>query len=104
MFYKGSIYVGRATATVLRYTPSTQKWAELSPAPVKNYALTEFMDELILVGGSEVETGTLSGDIYYFNEQDEQWLKKEDIPPLEIPRENAVAINYTRPGNYEERK
>ena len=89
----GSVYMGRATDTIVSYNRVEGKWSSLPPAPVRNYAMANYEGQLVLVGGTK--NNVASNDIYCFDEVKGEWLN-DVIAPLKTPRENAIAIDHLK--------
>lgn len=93
VFIKGKVYIGRATASVWYYDRLSEIWIKLDQdAPVKNYALACYQEQLVLVGGSDLE-GKISSQVLVWNEGNNEW-DSEMIKKMTNSRENPAAIGY----------
>ena len=90
---QGTVYMGRATETILSYNRVDGKWNSLPPAPVRNYAIVNYEGRLTLVGGSCDHV--LSKNVYCYDEVARSW-SKDEIPPIKTPRENAIAVSHMK--------
>lgn len=95
VFIKGKVYIGRATPSVWFYDRILEKWIKLDQdAPVKNYALASYQNQLVLVGGSDLE-GKISSQVLVWNESNNVW-DSEMITKMTHSRENPAAIGYDK--------
>ena len=93
VFIKGKVYIGRATPSVWFYDRILEKWIKLDQdAPVKNYALACYQDQLVLVGGSDLE-GKISSQVLVWKEGKNEW-DSDTIHKMGHSRENPAAIGY----------
>ena len=88
---QGQVYMGRATTSVLAYDRITKDWRMLPAAPCKNYALVNYLGQLVLVGGSN--NAKICSEVYVWLLQQEKWCG-DRITAMSVPRENAAAVEY----------
>ncbi len=69
---------------VCQYDPGKDGWQILPTCPVKWFALGQFQDRLITVGGS-TRQGDVTGKVYQYVEETQRW--KEALKPMPTARQ-----------------
>ena len=90
---QNKVYIGGATNYILVYnfgTDATSLWEKLIISPdkgaCKNYALVEYQNQLVLIGGS------VHGKKVYVYKGNNDW---DEMEPMQEARENATAVGYS---------
>ena len=68
---------------VLQYDLSTDEWSRLPPHLIVAFAMAQFMEHLITVGG-RIRNGRFTGKVYCFKEKPNKWV--EFLTPMPTAR------------------
>ena len=68
---------------VLQYDLSTDEWSRLPPHLIVAFAMAQFMEHLITVGG-RIQNGRFTGKVYCFKENPKKW--EEFLKPMPTAR------------------
>ena len=68
---------------VLQYDLSTDEWSRLPPHLIVAFAMAQFMEHLITVGG-RIRNGRFTGKVYCFKEKPKKWV--EFLTPMPTAR------------------
>ena len=90
----GKLYVRgvKLTETVLRYTPSHDKWTDLPPPPVECFTIATLRGELVVVGGNDKSTDKNTDTILTFDEHSQQWIQSH--PAMSTAQTYPAVIGY----------
>ena len=70
---------------VFQYNTSTDLWSRLPPHPKVMFAMAQFRQNLITVGGESAKGGIdITGKVYHFKEESEEW--EEFLKPMPTAR------------------
>ena len=89
------VYVGggdsthHSPAVLLIYGTHDDSWRMLD-TPTVNYALTTYNSKLVLVGGRDLNTETITNRLWVL---DEQWHWTQSLPPMTTGRSRATAVS-----------
>ena len=75
----------------LHYNVETDTWRSLPLPPTKDFSLGHLYERLLVVGGS------VSSDIYEFDEASQTWVMSTSIPPMPTARSLATVATWTTP-------
>ena len=92
-----SVYVGGGGTAymIFQYSWKRGAWSTLPECPVRWFGLTQFMDQLTTVGGSD-RTGSKTGHVYQFVSKSRRW--QVSLPPMPTARSSMTVI--TCPKSY----
>ena len=86
----GKVYIGGGVTEnvddfnqVLQYDLSTDEWSRLPPHHIIAFAMAQFMEHLITVGG-RIQNGRFTGKVYCFKEKPNKWV--EFLTPMPTAR------------------
>ena len=89
------VYIGggdsthHSQAVLIIYDYSNDSWRMLD-TPTVNYALTTYNSKLVLVGGRDLNTETITNQLWVL---DEQWHWTQSLPPMTTGRSRATAVS-----------
>ena len=69
---------------VFQYEALKDEWSCLPPHHVTSFAMAQFAESLITVGGEIPHGGGLTGEVYCFNKQSQKW--EEFLKPMRTAR------------------
>lgn len=96
IFINNSVYVGGASESdannacyfpICKFDTVKSEWNTLPPAPVRLFGIGQLNGKLVIAGGID-EGGGETGDVHFFEEDTQQWVKS--IPPM--PAKLAVPL------------
>ena len=73
------------------YDPSQDNWTSLPPLPVRSFGLGQLNGKLVAVGGIQKSDDLLTGDVFTYNEQSNEW--EQTIPPIHTARANPGVLS-----------
>ena len=105
VFFKENLYLGggytgssKADAVVYMYSPKLDMWKLLPPSPLKWFSIVDLNSHIVLVGGKETLTQSLSleftNKVASWDQEISQW--KFSLPPMLNRRVSPIAISYDR--------
>ena len=92
------VYIGggdsthHSQAVLIIYDYSNDSWRMLD-TPTVNYALTTYNSKLVLVGGRDLNTETITNQLWVL---DEQWHWTQSLPPMTTGRSRAFFFRYLK--------
>ena len=84
--FKEKVYIGGGLAssdreqTVLVYDPKQDSYDTLPPYTYKYFSMAVINNQLVLVGGRDVQTGEVTNQLGVWNEQSKRWT--HPLPPM----------------------
>ena len=86
-----SVYVGGGETryTIFQYSWGREAWSTLSECPVRWFGLTQFMDRLTIVGGTD-RARSATARVYEFVSESQWW--QESLPPMPTARRGVTVI------------
>ena len=69
---------------VLEYIPDCDQWTELPRTPVRAFTVATLKGQLVVVGGDDKSTHTLSKAILTFDENSQQWVQSYPAMPTGV--------------------
>ena len=97
--YKGKVYIGggsscftRQTQTVIVYDPQLDSCDTLPPYPYKYFSMGVVSNQLVLVGGIDIQTGEKTNRLGVWNEQTKTWTCT--LPPMTTARGSTSVVSY----------
>ena len=100
--FKEKVYIGGGTAssvredqTVMVYDPKYDSYDTLPPYTYKYFAMAVVNNQLVLVGGKDVQTFKKTNKLGVWNEQSKRWT--HPLPPMTTVRQSpSVATHNNR--------
>ena len=87
VMFKEKVYIGgglassaRERQTVMVYDPKQDSYDTLPPYTYKYFSMAIVNNQLVLVGGKDVQTGKLTNQLGVWNEQSKRWT--HPLPPM----------------------
>ena len=94
------VYVGggapdkyEGTFRVFQYNTTRDEWSRLPPHHVCFFAMTQFTGKLITVGGTTGSSSGVTGKVYRFREESQEWVKF--LKPMTTTR-TSLAVATTQ--------
>ncbi len=94
----GVVYVGGGRAdrkdmdyVVMTYDIESQEWDTLPAYRARTFAMTNFNNRLLLIGGQRKD-GSVSDELGEWQPENERWIRP--FPPMPVPRWSPIATSY----------
>ena len=82
-------------SVIHRYDPRTQQWTKLPEYRYEVFTITEFNNQLVVVGGKDKTTHKITNTVGMYCTSQRSW--KQPYPPMNTPRSSpAVSTYYQR--------
>ena len=99
--FKEKVYIGggdafsdRETQTVMVYDPKQDSYDTLPPYTYEYFSMAVVNNQLVLVGGKDVQTGKLTNKLGAWNEQSKRWT--HPLPPMTIACNSPSVATHNR--------
>ena len=91
--YIGGGYTGNNVdnSTVLKLDLQRYEWTKLPLYKASFFAMTSYANQLVLVGGQDINTRKLTNRIVLFASESRRWTR---MPPMNIARSWSTAVNF----------
>ena len=97
--FKEKVYIGggeassdRERQTVMVYDPKKDSYDTLPPYTCKYFSMAVVNNQLVLVGGRDVQTGKETNKLGVWNEQSKRWT--HPLPPMTTACNSPLAVTH----------
>ena len=99
MVFKEKVYIGggyvssdRENRTVMVYDPKQDSYDTLPPYTCKWFSMAVVNNQLVLVGGKDVQTDTVTNQLGVWNEQSKRWTHL--LPPMTTACHSHLVVTH----------
>ena len=94
---KGKVYIGGAEllgrgGTVMVFNPLSEQWTTLPPYEYARFGMAVANNQLVLVGGVNVQTEQKTNRLGVWNEQYRQWM--HPYPSMQVARQSPEVVTH----------